>query len=259
MISNDPPSRRDTEPASLRDVLVLICTYNERDNLPTLVAQVFQTVPDAQILVVDDGSPDGTFEWVVQQREHNPSVHGILRPKKQGLGTAIRTGMMYAIEHQYSWLVNLDGDLSHNPADMASMLQLRGRCDLAIGSRYIQGGGMRGCSWRRVFVSRCANVLARVICGWKIQDCSSAYRMYRVALLQTIPLDRIQARGYGFLEEVLAMILRAGGRVVETPIVYTERTRGASKLSLREAFSTFFALLRVGRIARKKNRSTAAL
>jgi dolichol-phosphate mannosyltransferase len=247
MISNDRPSKRD--------ILVLICTYNERENLPDLVAQIFQTLPEAHVLVVDDGSPDGTFDWVVQQQDHDPRVHGMLRPKKQGLGTAIRAGMKYAIEHQYSWLINLDGDLSHDPANMTTMVQLQDQCDLVIGSRYIHGGGMRGCSWRRVFVSRCANVLARVICGWKIQDCSSAYRMYRVALLQTIPLERIQARGYGFLEEVLAMILRAGGRVVETPIVYTERMQGTSKLSIREALSTFLALLRVGRIARKKNPS----
>ena len=112
---------------------------------------------------------------------------------------------------------------------------------------------MKGCSWRRVFVSRCANVLARAIVGWKIQDCSSAYRMYRVELLKTIPLDQIQAKGYGFLEEVLAMILKAGGRVIETPIVYTERQRGKSKLSLREAASTLRALLRIGRSLRKQN------
>jgi dolichol-phosphate mannosyltransferase len=259
MTSSEYPTAGDTEPEDIPSgILVLICTYNERENLPNLVERIFQILSSCDILVVDDGSPDGTFQWVVEQRKNNPQIRGILRPAKQGLGTAIRTGMQYAIEHRYQWLINLDGDLSHDPADIPSMLRIRTQCDVAIGSRYIPGGGMKGCSWRRVFVSRCANLLARRIVGWKIQDCSSAYRMYRIDMLRNVPLDRIQAKGYGFLEEILAMILRAGGRVLETPIVYTERTLGRSKLSFREAFSTLAALLRVGKLYRKKNNESLA-
>lgn len=257
----DSPNDRTRPDVEAEDaapkLLVLICTYNERENLPVLVEHILCTVPTVHVLVVDDGSPDGTGTWVLGQQASDPRLQCIIREGKQGLGTAIRSGMLHAIEHGYAWLINLDGDRSHDPAAIPSMLQLQQQCDLAIGSRYIDGGGMAGCSWRRVFVSRCANVLARLIVGWKIQDCSSAYRMYRVDMLRRIPLNQIQAKGYGFLEEVLAMILRSGGRVLETPIVYTERTRGKSKLSLREAFSTLFALLRIGRLLRKKSGSAA--
>lgn len=253
MISSEDHARnRDTDPNSNSELLVLICTYNERETLPVLVEQLLASLPHANILVVDDASPDGTAQWVIDRQRTDPRLHVVVRAGKQGLGTAIHLGMKYAVEAGYQWLINLDGDLSHDPVAIHEMIKLQNQCDLAIGSRYIDGGGMQGCSWRRVFVSRCANILARVIVGWKIQDCSSAYRMYRVELLKTIPLDQIHAKGYGFLEEVLAMILRAGGRVVETPIVYTERQQGKSKLSVREAFSTLRALLRIGRSLRSE-------
>jgi dolichol-phosphate mannosyltransferase len=250
MSKNDLSSNMDLpEPAS-KPLLVLICTYNERRNLPELIPRIFLAAPDAHILVVDDGSPDGTGQWVTEQCAIDSRIHCILRSGKLGLGTAIREGMRYAIAGQYAWLVNLDGDLSHDPSVIPAMIRMQSHCDLAIGSRYIEGGGMEGCSWKRIFVSRSANVLARMIVGWKIQDCSSAFRMYRVQTIRDIPLDRIYAKGYGFLEEVLAMILRAGGRVLETPITYTERREGQSKLSIREAISTLAALIRVGRIYR---------
>lgn len=251
MMSTDDATALPHPTDSLKStLLVLICTFNERQNLPVLIPRIFETVPAAHILVVDDGSPDGTGQWVTEQSASDSRIHCILRSGKLGLGTAIREGMRFAITAQYDWLINLDGDLSHDPIAIPTMLSQQPHCDLAIGSRYIEGGGMEGCSWRRIFVSRSANVLARTIVGWKIRDCSSAYRMYRVGMLQRIPLDRIQAKGYGFLEEVLAMILRAGGRVIETPIVYTERQKGKSKLSIREAISTLAALIRVGRIYR---------
>lgn len=233
-------------------LLVLVCTYNERENLPKLFDALRGVAPDADFLVVDDRSPDGTADWVRQQAQTDPRVALIERSGKLGLGTAIREGMKHAIQHGYEWLINLDGDLSHDPEAIVTMRTLQNDCDLAIGSRYVEGGGMQGCSWRRILVSRCANWLARGIVGWSILDCSSAYRLYRVELLRRIELEEIQATGYGFLEEVLAMMIRAGARVIETPIVYTERQQGRSKLSVREAISTFMALLRIARIARSK-------
>jgi dolichol-phosphate mannosyltransferase len=254
MPKGDSSANREHSGPASNSLLVLICTYNERRNLPELLPRIFLAAPDAHILVVDDGSPDGTGQWVTEQCAIDPRIRCILRSGKLGLGTAIREGMRYAIAGQYAWLINLDGDLSHDPNVIPTMIPLQSQCDLAIGSRYIQGGGMEGCSWKRIFVSRSANVLARMIVGWTIRDCSSAFRMYRVETLQSIPLDQIQAKGYGFLEEVLAMILRAGGRVIETPIVYTERREGHSKLSIREAFSTLAALIRVGRIYRQTSK-----
>lgn len=254
-------------------MLVLICTYNERENLPLLLPKIAEAVPGIDVLIVDDGSPDGTSKWVREQQEtlHSQTTTqevqtsaskqiGIQsdlgklflleRQGKLGLGSAIQEGMRYAIEHQYEWVLNLDGDMSHDPAVIPQMIQLRENADLVIGSRYVSGGGLAGCSWRRVFVSRAANTLARWIVGWKIGDCSSAYRLYRVATLQQIDLSQMQERGYGFLEEILAHILRVGGRVLEVPIVYHERRLGKSKISIQEARSAFAALLRASRLRR---------
>lgn len=230
------------------DLLVLVCTYNERENLPLLVEQIQSVVPTAHILVVDDNSPDQTGPWVEQQSRIDPRIHLIARPGKQGLGTAIREGMNFGLQHGYQWLINLDGDLSHDPRAIQSMLRERESCDIAIGSRYVPGGGMIGCSWRRIGVSRCANILARWIVGWHIRDCSSAYRMYRLDSLRTIQLAELKETGYGYLEEILAHLIRSGAKIIELPIIYTERRQGKSKISVREAKSTFSALLRCSKI-----------
>lgn len=254
-------------------MLVLICTYNERENLPLLLPKIAEAVPGADVLIVDDGSPDGTSQWVRQQQQNfqlidpqrnDLTTEGDSKPEnsrlgklvlieregKLGLGSAIQTGMGYAIDHHYEWLLNLDGDMSHDPAVIPGMIQRRDEVDLVIGSRYVTGGGLAGCSWRRVLVSRAANTLARWIVGWSIGDCSSAYRLYRVSTLKQIDLSQLQERGYGFLEEVLAHVLRVGGRVLEVPIVYHERRLGKSKISIQEAKSAFAALIRASRLRR---------
>jgi dolichol-phosphate mannosyltransferase len=234
--------------------LVLVCTYNERENLPNLLEAIRSASPDSDVLIVDDHSPDGTADWVRLHQKSNPRVALIERSGKLGLGTAIRTGMNYAIEHRYDWLVNLDGDLSHDPAVIPQMVSRRDAYDLVIGSRYVSGGGLQGCSWRRIAVSRFANWLARRMVGWSIRDCSSAYRMYRVSMLETIDLDGLQETGYGFLEEILAHLLKSGARVTEVPIIYQERRLGQSKISLQEARSAFSALLKASAIHRSKKR-----
>jgi dolichol-phosphate mannosyltransferase len=232
--------------------LVLICTYNERENLPKLFQAIRQVDAQADILVVDDNSPDQTAQWVLQEQNNDPHVHLIQRTGKLGLGSAIKTGMQYAIDHGYPWLINLDGDLSHNPAVIPELLAKQDSYDLVIGSRYVPGGGLEGCSWRRIAVSRFANQLARWMVGWKIQDCSSAYRLYRIATLQRIQLQTLEETGYGFLEEILAHLIKTGARVTEVPIVYQERRLGQSKISLREARSAFNALVKASKIYRSR-------
>ncbi|MFM7926562.1 MAG: glycosyltransferase, partial [Pirellula sp.] len=165
-------------------------------------------------------------------------------------GSAIKTGMHYAIEHGYPWLINLDGDLSHNPAVIPQLLVKKDSHDLVIGSRYVPGGGLEGCSWRRIALSKFANQLARWMVGWSIRDCSSAYRLYRIETLQKIQLDALKETGYGFLEEILAHLIKAGARVAEVPIVYQERKLGTSKISLKEARSAFSALVKASKIYR---------
>jgi dolichol-phosphate mannosyltransferase len=158
--------------------------------------------------------------------------------------------MLYAIEHGYPWLIKLDGDLSHDPAVIPDLLAKKKTHDLVIGSRYVPGGRLEGCSWRRIALSKFANQLARSMVGWSIRDCSSAYRLYRIESLQKIQLQTLKETGYGFLEEILAHLIKAGARVTEVPIVYQERTLGQSKISLREARSAFNALRNASKIYR---------
>ncbi len=238
-------SQPDSQPDSL---LILVCTYNERDNLPTLFEQIQAHVPNAKILVVDDNSPDGTSDWVEGQIKLNPSISLIRRSGKLGLGTAILAGMEFAIKNGYEWLLNLDADLSHSPSAIPSLLDRREESDIVIGSRYVDGGGMSGCSWRRVFVSKCANAYARQVIGWSVRDCSSAFRLYRVSSLSALHREELRNPGYGFLEEVLWHLLDQGARLNEVGIVYTERREGKSKISIKEALSAINAIHSVAKL-----------
>ena len=233
-------------------LLILVCTYNERDNLPTLFEQIEAFVPNARILVVDDNSPDGTSDWVEQQMKQKASISLIRRAGKQGLGTAIRAGMEFAMENGFEWLLNLDADLSHSPSSIPAMWAKRDNSDIVVGSRYVVGGGMEGCSWRRVFISKCANAYARWIIGWSVQDCSSAFRLYRVSSLRALKLSELVGTGYGFLEEVLWHLLDGGARLCEVGIVYTERREGKSKISIKEALSTIGSIHRVARLQKSR-------
>jgi dolichol-phosphate mannosyltransferase len=235
-------------------LLVLVCTYNERGNLSSLFERIFEVIPNAHVLVIDDNSPDGTGEWVAGYAQSHAGVSLIRRSGKLGLGSAIREGMEYAIERQYDWLLNLDADLSHDPKSIPDLIAKREDSDIVIGSRYVEGGGMVGCSWRRVMVSKCANAYARWIIGWSVKDCSSAFRLYRVASLRSLNLGELHGTGYGFLEEVLWHLLNQAARLNEVPIVYSERREGKSKISLREAWSTIKSIHYVARLQRNPKR-----
>lgn len=240
--------------AAPSELLVLVCTYNERANLPELFKRLDNVRPGVAILVVDDNSPDGTAEWVKQTAEVRPNTFLLQRAGKLGLGTAIRDGMQFAIAQGYPWVLNLDADLSHDPAAIPLFIAKSSGNDLVIGSRYREGGGAVGCSWRRVLVSKCANAYARMVVGWKVSDCSGSYRLYRTELLKKIDWTLIEGTGYGFLEEILWHLLREGARWTEVGIVYTERVKGESKISIKEAFSAIDSLHRVARLNRKSRR-----
>ena len=214
--------------------------------------QIEAFVPNARILVVDDNSPDGTSDWVEHQMTQKASISLIRRSGKQGLGTAIRAGMEFAMENGFEWLLNLDADLSHSPSSIPAMWAKRDNSDIVVGSRYVVGGGMEGCSWRRVFISKCANAYARWIIGWSVQDCSSAFRLYRVSSLRALKLSELVGTGYGFLEEVLWHLLDGGARLCEVGIVYTERREGKSKISIKEALSTIGSIHRVARLQKSR-------
>lgn len=245
-------STMDTEWALNKRLLVLVCTYNEKANLSELFQRIDQSIPNVPILVVDDNSPDGTSEWVGEHAKTRANTYLIKRSGKLGLGTAIREGMQYAIENGFEWILNLDADLSHDPSAMVKLLAKSDENDLVIGSRYVEGGGLEGCSWKRILVSRCANAYAKFVVGWSVNDCSSAYRLYRVSLLAKLNWEQIQGKGYGFLEEVLWHLLQKTKRWTEVGIVYTERKKGDSKISIKEALSTIASLHRVASLKRSR-------
>lgn len=249
----------------MSSLLVLVCTYNERANIVRLIESIHQVVPAADILVMDDASPDGTAEAVqkaIESKEYGGQLKLQVRAGKLGLGSAIRDGLHFAMYYDYELVVNLDADFSHDPAAIPELLAAMNaptanvgvdRVRLVIGSRYVNNGGLVNCSWKRKLVSKAANAYARWLLGWKIKDCSSAYRCYRVDSLRFLPWDEIQCNGYGFLEEILWHILHwndkseskhqaANQRVVEVPIIYTERALGSSKISLSEATGTLEVL-----------------
>ena len=233
-----------------RDLLILVCTYNEAANLPQLLPRLRDASPDADLLIIDDGSRDGTHEYLASVSDTYPRMTVIDRGSKKGLGTAIRDGLVYAREHGYRLCLNLDADLSHDPADIPRLLaeiDSPSPADLVIGSRYVQGGGLRNCSWRRKLTSNTVNFLARRMIGWSVRDCSSAFRCYRLASLDGIDLSSIENPSYGFLEEILCLMWRRGNEIREVPIVYTEREAGASKISASEAWQTLATLVQLSR------------
>jgi len=228
-------------------ILVAMATYNEIQNLPGLVQQVQQQLPEADILVVDDNSPDGTGDWCRQQQERDPRFQAIHRAGKLGLGSAIVEEFAYAVLHRYDRLITLDADFSHPPRHLPELLAaIDAGHDLAIGSRYVPGGGIEGWSWRRRFMSRWVNRAARLLLGLRIRDTSGCYRCYRVELLGRIDLSRLRARGFAVLEEILWHLKRCRASMVEVPIVFVDRTEGSSKLDSWEAIRSLAMLLRLG-------------
>jgi dolichol-phosphate mannosyltransferase len=227
-------------------VLVSLATYNERDNLPALMREIHAQAPSADILVIDDNSPDGTGQLADELAAQDARVRVLHRPGKLGLGTAILAAVRYAIEQDYDLFVNMDADFSHPPRYLPALLDGMGDHDIMIGSRYIPGGGTLNWPWSRRFLSRAVNVLVRLLLRIPARDTSGAYRCYRVAKLRTIDLDHFLSRGYSFQEEMLHRCYRAGCRLGETPIVFENRRAGSSKVGIQESARSLAILLWLG-------------
>ena len=231
--------------------LVAIATYNEIENLPRLVEEVLRHVPQGDVLVVDDNSPDGTGRWCAERAAGEPRLNMIQRPGKLGLGTAVAEAVHYAEQRDYELLVTMDADFSHSPAAIPELIHcVEGDgsrpIDLAIGSRYVGGGRIQGWPWRRRWMSRMVNAYARFWLGLSPRDCSGGFRCYRLAALRRIDLSQMRSRGYSFLEELLWLLEQEGATIRETPIVFVDRRHGKSKIDLREAWSTLWILFRLG-------------
>lgn len=231
--------------------LVTVATYNEIENLPRLVDEIFAIVPQVDLLVIDDNSPDGTGQWCDQRGAEDPRLKCLHRPGKLGLGTATVAGMSYAIEQGYKQVLNMDADFSHHPRylpDFLAGMDPPGRppVDVVIGSRYVPGGGVEGWPLRRHFMSRSINLYARCMLGLKPKDISGAFRCYRTSALMRLDFSKIRSRGYSFQEEILFHLRLAGAKFAETPIVFADRTAGSSKINLREAFAALGTIFCLG-------------
>jgi len=216
--------------------LVIVPTYNEAENIPPLVEQILTLEEKVDVLIVDDQSPDGTGEVADAIAEEHPRVQVIHREAKLGLGTAYTAGFIRALEQGYERMMTMDADFSHNPRYIPALLRLTETYDLAIGSRYVPGGGVRLWGVHRKLLSRGANFFARSALGLHAQDCTAGFRCYRASVLETVDPRSIQADGYSYLLEMLWRVQKAGFSVAETPIVFTDRRRGASKISQKEIF-----------------------
>ena len=227
-------------------LLVSLATYNEAENIGPLIREIHRYAPQADILVIDDNSPDGTAERVQELAAADPRIHLLRRPGKLGLGTAIVTAMRYAINHNYDLLLNLDADFSHPPRYIPGLLAGMRRKDVMIGSRYVSGGGIRNWPWQRRLISRGVNWLVRFLFRTPAADASGAYRCYRVHLLRRIPWERLLSRGYSFQQEMLLRCHLAGARIGEYPIIFENRRAGSSKVNLREALRSISMILYLG-------------
>jgi glycosyltransferase involved in cell wall biosynthesis len=239
-------------------VAVVVPTYNEAGNVAAVCEQIRSALPSAAILVVDDGSPDGTAELARRAGERLGAVEVLERPAKSGLGSAYRFGFAHAIASGADICVQLDADLSHDPAALPALVtNVELGADLAIGSRYVPGGITEDWTWHRRALSRWANRYVAGVLGLAVNDATAGMRAYSVAALRRMDYETVGAEGFGFQVEMTHRLVRAGGRIVEFPITFRERTVGESKLShgiVREALVLVVQLWAQDRRGRRQRR-----
>lgn len=225
----------------MSDILVIIPTYNERESLPRQVAGVFTAAPDVHILVVDDGSPDGTGEWAQEAAMADPRLHVLHRTQKAGLGAAYLAGFAWALEREYLRICEMDADGSHRAQDLPLLLERSAAADapdLVIGSRWVPGGTVENWPRHRHVLSSGANRYVRLALGLKVHDATAGFRVFRASALRGLALDQVASQGYCFQVDMTWRVVRTGGAVAEVPITFVERDLGASKMSggiIREA------------------------
>ncbi|GAA3429089.1 polyprenol monophosphomannose synthase [Streptosporangium sandarakinum] len=228
-------------------VLVVVPTYNERENLPAIVGRVRAAVPEAHVLVADDASPDGTGAVADELAAGDDHVHALHRPGKQGLGAAYIAGFRWGMAEGFDVLVEMDADGSHQPEELPKLLErLAGGADLVIGSRWVPGGEVVNWPASREFLSRGANVYARMMLGIPVRDATAGFRAYRAATLEKIGLDDVESQGYCFQVDLTLRTVRHGLRVAEVPIVFVERTAGVSKMSRGIMVEAFWRIMQWG-------------
>jgi dolichol-phosphate mannosyltransferase len=241
-----PTATKPEAPRRTPRLLITLATYNERDNVGPLIAEIRKYAPDADVLVIDDKSPDGTGQLVDEMRKSDPKLHALHRSGKLGLGTATLAAMRYAIEHDFDLMQNMDADFSHPPRFLPALLKGMETHDVMIGSRYAPGGGTENWPKSRLLISRGVNTLVRFFFRMPVRDASGAFRCYRVSTLKKAHLERTRSRGYSFQQEVLFRCHLTKARLGETPIIFENRRAGKSKVNFGEAVRSILMIAWLG-------------
>lgn len=229
-------------PSVTKRTLVILPTYNEAENVIPLSRDILAVDTMLEVLVVDDNSPDGTGNIVADAKKNEHRLHLLSREGKQGLGTAYLAGFEYGIDHGFDYIFTMDGDRSHNPKYLPAMLQCLEDHDMAIGSRYIRGGGIENWPIHRRVLSAFANFYTRLLLRINVHDCTSGYRGYRREVLETVDPFSVRSSGYSFLYEMAWRVTASGFRIGEIPIIFEQRVAGDSKIDSSEIY---FAAWRV--------------
>lgn len=225
----------------MRNRLIIVPTYNELANAPLLIRRIFKHIPNSDVLVVDDGSPDKTGEAIRELQQEFPTLHLLERKTKLGLGSAYRLGFAWGLEQGYEELIEMDADLSHRVRDLKMMIdekELQPNTDLVIGSRWIPGGRTENWSKGRELLSRAANLYVQAMLGLGVKDSTAGFRIYSAAILRRLNFQSIKSDGYSFQIEMTRSVHKLGGKIIEVPITFRERENGVSKMSkniVREA------------------------
>ena len=218
----------------MRNRLIIVPTYNELANAPLLIRRIFKHIPNSDVLVVDDGSPDKTSDAIRELQQEFPTLHLLERKTKLGLGSAYRLGFAWGLEQGYKELIEMDADLSHRVRDLKTMIdekELQPNTDLVIGSRWVPGGKTENWSKSRELLSRAANLYVRAMLGLGVKDSTAGFRIYSSSILKKLNLEAIKSEGYSFQIEMTRAVYKLGGKIIEVPITFRERENGVSKMS----------------------------
>ena len=218
----------------MRTRLIIVPTYNELANAPLLIRRIFKHIPNSDVLVVDDGSPDKTGDAIRELQQEFPTLHLLEQKTKLGLGSAYRLGFAWGLERGYEELIEMDADLSHRVRDLKKMIEakeLQPNTDLVIGSRWIPGGKTENWSKSRELLSRAANLYVRAMVGLGVKDSTAGFRIYSASMLKRLNMESIKSEGYSFQIEMTRAVHKLDGKIIEVPITFRERENGVSKMS----------------------------
>ncbi len=232
--------------------IVVIPTYNEIENIEKLINTIFSIMPETDLLIVDDNSPDGTYKKVEEMKQNDNRIHLIVRPEKNGLGTAYIAGFKYALERDYDAIFEMDADFSHDPKDLPRLLKELDNYDLVIGSRYVTGVNVVNWPLRRLFLSYGANLYTRVLTGLPIKDATGGFKCFRADALRKIVLDKVKTNGYGFQIEMNYLLWKSGAKIKEIPIIFIDRRSGVSKMNKKIIYEAIFLVWKLKFMAHKK-------